>query len=207
MRWEDIRPDDILIHSLLDGKYEVTVLVRHLKATYFSYHPYFERSKGAFSYLELDCSGLFKGSDWTSYYKEHRKRVKGMIDVNPEGIKGGDTISTRQGICKCISVDEARGTIEYKTLNHEIIHDREPIRSTRLLAKKDDRGQLSFPFVQQAIEDAINERNITLAKAQRQIIEKGIVKRGKSKVSDKDKKLKELLKKLSPEQLKELGLV
>ena len=84
------------------------------------------------------------------------------MDVNPEGIEGGDIISTRYGIAKCDWVDEENGSLSYSALGEldpAIPNHNMPIRQTSLIAKFRDNRQMEFPFVQEMIDKVILERN------------------------------------------------
>lgn len=136
-------------------------------------------------------------------------------DVNPEGIKGGDIISTPHGIARVGWVLEDRGFLAYSPLSD--INDRTyskeiPIRSASLLSRGNSIGQgeqLSLPFITEMVESAIMDRNRRLEEMRSETFapKNSEPKKKKDSIStkdDEDKKLIRALSKLSKEELEKL---
>lgn len=134
---------------------------------------------------------------------KRRRTMAEMKDVNPEGIRGDDFISTRSGVALVIHVDEERGHLSYKSVGEEIMTEDIPIRNVRLLATKRDPRQLNFPFIEKHIEDCISERNMRLSTLKNDFVAKKArePRKPKTGIRPTDKDLKVLLTKLDPKTL------
>ena len=140
--------------------------------------------------------------------------------VNPEGIEPLDFISTPHGVGRVGWVNNERGYLAYAPVNDlsDKTYTKElAIRCTRLLRKHSPipGEQLSFSFVQEQIEEALNERNSRLQEMRAETFAKSRVQSTEPKVtgvkrtstpSDEDKELIRLLSKLSKDDLKKLGI-
>lgn len=128
------------------------------------------------------------------------------IPVNPEGIETNDIISTTNGIAECAWVDNEKGTLSYFPLGSTSITGRDiPIRHCRLLSKRKNPQQMEFPFIQEMIDRALQERNEELKKLQVETFVKAnptkVKKIGKTEI---DMALEKLISQLTPQQIAKL---
>lgn len=137
--------------------------------------------------------------------------------VNPEAISAGDIISTTYGLAKVGWIDNEKGSLAFRPLNEPTnvnYHEGVPIRSVRLVSKQADKGQLTLPFIQEMIEEAIRERDreiIEAKKEQETFIAKKIAKQNsgqgrkpRSTPKMTDQEVLKSIEELSPSELKEL---
>lgn len=173
--------------------------IKWLSSEGFSYREGVIRWNG-----DLEDYNVYRKEEWTILYQPIKggKRME-VKDVNPENIQVGDFISTKNGIACVLWVDEDRGCLTYEPLNRAYKEEGVPIRSVRLIAKRRNEGQLTLSFVEQEIEQAIEERNLRLEKLLKEAQEKGKYKKiqkGKRK-EDVPLEIALLLEKVSIEKI------
>ena len=146
------------------------------------------------------------------------EKMNESISVNPEGIEPLDFISTPHGVGRVGWVNNEKGYLAYAPVNDlsDKTYTKElAIRCTRLLRKHAPTPgeQLSLPFVQEQIEQALYERNSRLQEMRAETFSKSKPQSTEPKVtgvkrtpSDEDKELIRLLSKLSKDELKKLGI-